>query len=139
MNANYSTLILILFFITEVCFAQKVTNISAEQVGQSIVVSYQLDTEQPCKIELYYSVDNEQTWLGPLQKVSGAVGENIAGGTHQITWNVLEEVEQLKAENLKFKVIVGGLKSVKIGNQTWSAENLNVDRYSNGEIGRAHV
>jgi uncharacterized protein (TIGR02145 family) len=136
MKTVYRTLILVFFLLTEVCFAQKVTNISAEQVGQTIQVSYNLETESPCTVSLFYSTDNVSTWQGPLKKVSGDVGEKISNGIKKITWDVLNEMDQLKFSSVVFKVDARkpGLKEVKIGNQIWSAENLNIDRYSNGDI-----
>jgi uncharacterized protein (TIGR02145 family) len=130
-------LVLFIIFVLDLgyCFAQKVTNISVEQLGQSIQVSYNLETELPCNVSLYYSIDNGAKWQGPLQKVGGDVGEKIISGNKKIFWDVLIEVDQFKFEGVVFKVEARlmGLKEVKIGNQIWSAENLNVDRYSNGD------
>jgi uncharacterized protein (TIGR02145 family) len=136
MKSIYHKLILILFVLANDCFAQKVTNITAEQVGQTIQVSYNLDTESPCTVSLFYSTDNGVAWQGPLKKVTGDVGEKILRGANKITWDVLNEMEQLKFSSVVFKIDARkpGLKEVKIGNQIWSAENLNTDRFANGEF-----
>jgi uncharacterized protein (TIGR02145 family) len=130
-------LLLVVFFMLvsfEYSCAQKVTNITAEQVGQTIQVSYNLDTDSPCTISLFYSTDNGTSWQGPLKKVSGDVCEKILSGANKITWEVLNEMEQLKVSSVVFKVDARktGLKEVKIGNQIWSAENLNTDQFANG-------
>jgi uncharacterized protein (TIGR02145 family) len=132
-------LLLIVYFVLvslEYSYAQKVTNITAEQVGQTIQVSYNLETESPCTVSLFYSTDNVSTWQGPLKKVSGDVGEKISNGIKRITWDVLNEMDQLKFSSVVFKVVARKpvLIEVEIGNQIWSAENLNTDRFANGAI-----
>jgi formylglycine-generating enzyme required for sulfatase activity len=93
--------------------AQKVSNIRAEQRGQDIVVLYTLETTLPCEVSLLLSQDNGSTWGSPLKNVSGDVGKNISAGEKQITWKVLEEREQLIGDNVKFKVIANGKKSIE--------------------------
>jgi hypothetical protein len=104
MKTVYRALILVFFLLTEVCFAQKVTNITAEQVGQTIQVSYKLETESPCAISLFYSTNNGVIWHGPLKKVSRDVGEEIDNGNKKITWYVLNELEQFKYSSVVFKI-----------------------------------
>jgi TonB family protein len=104
MNSIYHKLTLILLVLANSCFAQKVTNISAEQVGQTIQVSYNLETQSPCTISLFYSTDNGASWQGPLKKVSGDIGEKVTSGSKKITWDVLNELEQLKFSSVVFKV-----------------------------------
>jgi uncharacterized protein (TIGR02145 family) len=138
MKVNYKFLLLYLIACVNSLsiFAQKVTNITAEQEGQTIQVSYNLETESPCAISLFYSTNNGIIWYGPLKKVSGDLGEKVNSGNKKITWDVLNEMEQLKFDAVVFKVDARkiGLKEIKIGNQIWSAENLNTDRFANGEI-----
>ena len=128
-------LYLTLNLITICVYAQKVSNVNAEQLGQSIRISYDLESDFPCFASVYYSVDNGATWQGPLNKVSGDVGINIYSGLRSINWDVLKEVEFLKASSLKFKVDVSlmMLKEIAIGNQVWSSSNLDVSVFSNGD------
>ena len=84
--------------------AQKVTNVSNRQEQSTIIVSYDLETKTPCIIELYVSTNGGTTWQGPLKKVNGDVGANVSSGSKSITWNVLEEFEELSGENIVFKV-----------------------------------
>jgi formylglycine-generating enzyme required for sulfatase activity len=83
---------------------QVVSNVRAEQRGQSIVVFYSLETTSPCEVSLLLSQDNGATWGSPLKNVSGDVGKNISAGDKKITWKVLEEQESFVGENIKFKV-----------------------------------
>ncbi len=85
-------------------YAQKVTNVSNHQEQSTIVVSYDIETKTPCKIELFVSTNGGTTWQGPLKKVNGDVGVNVSSGSKSITWNVLEEFEELSGENIVFKV-----------------------------------
>ncbi len=90
---------------------QKVSNVRAEQRGQEIVVFYALETSSPCEVSLVLSQNNGATWSSALKNVSGDVGKNITSGYNQITWNVLEEREQLVGDQIQFKVIANGKKS----------------------------
>jgi len=138
MRCTYKRLftILILQLFVVVGYGQKVSNITAEQIGQTIKISYTLVSESECDISLYYSLDNGSRWIGPLKRVSGDVGYKIIGGNKKIIWDVLSEVDQFKFEGVIFKVQtrLNDFKEVKIGNQIWSAENLDVDHFVNGEI-----
>ncbi len=90
--------------------AQTVTNISAEQQGNALLVHYNLTTESPCEVSLFVSLTGGKTWTGPLLRVSGDVGKDISGGSHNIRWEVLEELEQLVGNNIQFKVVASGKK-----------------------------
>jgi formylglycine-generating enzyme required for sulfatase activity len=94
--------------------AQKVSNVHAEQRGQEIVVFYSLETSSPCEVSLVLSQNNGATWSSALKNVSGDVGKNITAGNKQITWNVLEEREQLVGDQIRFKVIANGKKSFEL-------------------------
>lgn len=61
-------------------------------------------------ISIYYSTDLGKSFIGPMQQVSGDVGENIAPGTSkQISWDFMTEAPTLaeKGNSLKlqFKIV----------------------------------
>jgi tetratricopeptide (TPR) repeat protein len=94
--------------------AQKVSNITFRQEQSTIIVSYDLETKTPCKISLFVSTNDGTTWQGPLKKVTGDAGAKIASGNHSITWNVLEEFEELRGDKIKFQVRADEVKSQTI-------------------------
>ena len=127
---------LVLFFICPlIYFAQKVNNVEASQQGQNIVVTYDLETEQPCTINLFISTNGGATWQGPLKQVQGQVGPNIKSGQNSITLFVLTEFNELRGDNIRFKVdaLTNNLNTKKIGTQTWTTKNLDVTTYRNGD------
>jgi hypothetical protein len=127
---------LFLFLLGITTHAQKVSNITFRQEQSTIVISYDLETKTPCKISLFVSTDDGKTWQGPLKKVSGDAGPKIVSGNHSITWNVLEEFEELRGDKIKFQVRADGdnMETVRIGTQEWTVKNLDVSTYRNGDI-----
>ncbi len=128
---------IVLFFICPlIYFAQQVNNVEASQLGQNIVVTYDLETEQPCTINLFISTNGGTTWQGPLKQVQGQVGPNIKSGQNSITLFVLNEFNELRGDNILFKVdaLTNNLNTIKIGTQTWTTKNLDVTTYRNGEV-----
>lgn len=132
-------------------YSQKVSNITYHQEQSNIIVSYDLETKIPCDIYLYVSTNGGSTWQGPLTKVSGDVGAKITTGSHNITWYVLEEFEELIGSMIQFQVradennllsinnLVQNEKfqnqeTVVIGTQVWTTKNLDVSTYKNGDI-----
>ena len=108
---------IVLFFICPlIYFAQKVNNVEASQQGQNIVVTYDLETEQPCTINLFISTNGGTTWQGPLKQVEGQVGPNIKSGKKNITLYVLTEFNELRGDNIRFKVVAAtkNLNTIKI-------------------------
>ena len=127
---------IVLFFICpRIYFAQQVNNVEASQQGQNIVVTYDLQTEQPCTINLFISTNGGTTWQGPLKQVQGQVGPNIKSGQNSITLFVLNEFSELRGDNIRFKVdvLTNNLNTIKIGKQTWAIKNLDVTKYRNGD------
>jgi uncharacterized protein (TIGR02145 family) len=138
-------LLLLLYGITT--YAQKVSNITFRQEQSTIIVTYDLETKTTCKVSLYVSTNGGTTWQGPLTKVTGDIGDKIISGNHNITWNVLEEFEELRGEKIMFQVSAiendieideNYFDTTFIGNKEyygaeWSIKNLNVSKYRNGD------
>jgi uncharacterized protein (TIGR02145 family) len=138
MNKSKVILILCLtfFLFGKTVYAQKVSNITYRQEQSNIIVSYDLETKTPCKVSLYVSTNGGNTWQGPLTKITGDVGYKITSGGHNITWNVLEEFEELRGDKIMFQVRAVGdnIDTVIIGAQEWTTKNLDVSNYRNGDI-----
>ncbi len=86
--------------------SQTISNVTSKQNEKKIEISYNLSGLSPnktCRINLYYSL-NSANYIGPLQKVSGNVGNYVSGdGNKQITWDVLAEIGSIEG-NTQFKV-----------------------------------
>jgi len=113
--------------------AQVIENLHFEQKEQKIVVSYDLagdDNTPYFLIQLFYSGDNGQTWIGPLQHVSGDVGSNQpAGKSKLITWDVLGETAELKG-NIQFKISATPVKNERMGSGSTGQMNNDAEASS---------
>lgn len=85
--------------------AQTVTNVTATQAGKTIHVSYNLD--KAADVSLFLSTDGGYTYTR-LYHLSGDVGENVSAGRKTIVWDVLAERENLKSDDVVFKVRAQG-------------------------------
>jgi uncharacterized protein (TIGR02145 family) len=143
--------------------AQRVTNVTAEQLGQELLIHYHLEADGPVEVLLYLSTDRGSRWEGPLKSCSGDVGPNVAPGSgKRIRWEVLKDRE-LVGDGIAFKVVAKGGRlsssevakrpwlnskvtygsvtdidgntyaTIQIGEQVWMAENLRTTRYRNGD------
>ena len=83
---------------------------------------------------MYVSINGGSSWVGPLNKVKGDVGDNISSGEHSIIWSVLEEYKELRGDNIKFQVSAESGSIVLIGEQEWTTRNLDISTYRNGDI-----
>ncbi len=73
---NRIILIITLLLITSAhsLFSQSITNVQAKAEGNTVVVSYQLQSSTTVEISLYVSEDGGRTFTGPLKNVRGDVG-----------------------------------------------------------------
>lgn len=86
---------LLVILVTSNLYSQEIENVKAMQSNNKIVVYYKLGSakfNQTFRVSLYYSTDNGKTYVGPLQKVTGDVGEGISRGANKkINWNLFDE------------------------------------------------
>jgi hypothetical protein len=89
-------------------YSQQIGNVRAEQDGNNIVVFYDLmnvPVDYLFDVSLYVAIDGKD-YQGPLRSVFGDVGPDIQGGRNKkITWNVLEEWNELISTSVEFKVV----------------------------------
>ena len=128
-------IILFLIIISTPLFGQKVSNVNYRQEQNNIIVTYSLDTKAPCTVSLFVSTNGGNSWQGPLIKVLGDVGSNLQSGNKSIKWNVLEEFDELRGENIIFQIQADDdIETILLGDHELSKKNLNVSRYRNGDI-----
>ncbi|MBO7234539.1 MAG: hypothetical protein J6V13_06100 [Paludibacteraceae bacterium] len=94
-------------FATIALLAENVTNVYVWQEGTEIIITYDLDKE--ADITLSYTVQG-RTMPEPYS-VYGDVGTNIAPGSKEIVWKVLEDFESFEYEDVVF--YVNATKSTK--------------------------
>jgi uncharacterized protein (TIGR02145 family) len=132
---KFMKIILFLIIISTPLFGQKVSNVNYKQEQNNIIVTYSLDTKAPCTVSLFVSTNGGNSWQGPLIKVLGDVGSNLQSGNKSIKWNVLEEFDELRGENIIFQVQADdNIETILLGNHELSKKNLNVSKYRNGDI-----
>jgi uncharacterized protein (TIGR02145 family) len=126
---------LLFFFLISIgcSFSQTIENVDFRAEGESIVVTYDFlhpKADTSVNIELQFkdqkgSVITPKTLIGDLKDVK-------LGQEKRIVWDVIADGVILSGK-YKAELKIIQYNSVKIGNQVWMTENLNVDRFRNGD------
>ncbi len=80
--------------------AQNVTNVDFEQVGDEIIITYDLAVKSDVRIH----VSLDEGSYRELSGVSGDVGKAVSPGKKRIVWNVLYYIPEGLAVQVRFKV-----------------------------------
>jgi hypothetical protein len=126
--------ILVLSLISHVwTFSQTIENVDFRVEGKSIVVTYDFlhpKADTSVNIELQFK-DQQGSVIIP-KTISGDLKDVNPGQEKRIVWDVLADGIVLSGK-YKAELKIIQYNSVKIGNQVWMTENLNVDRFRNGD------
>jgi hypothetical protein len=108
INLIQSIILIVLIFMSSVCFSQKIENVRPEVAGEKINIYYDLigiEDGQSVFVKAYISTDGGKTYGEPLKSVTGDVGMVIGPGKNKcIVWDVFNEMDELVSLNVKFKV-----------------------------------
>ena len=133
--------------------SQDIKDVVARQDGEKIIIRYDLiDQSGRYNIDLSCTTDGGRNWEGPLQSVSGEVGNGITPGySKTIIWNVLRDKKSFVSDKVQFEIRAEqqmesmnsfymqyitdsrdgkAYKVINAGNQVWMAENLNYESAS---------
>ena len=128
-------LILIIFlFSISGAFSQSIENVDFRAEGKTIVVTYDFfhpKADTTINVELVFK-DQQGGVIAP-KTISGDIKNVKPGESKRIVWDVLSDGINLSGK-YKAEVNIIRFNSVKIGNQIWMTENLNLDRFRNGDI-----
>ena len=127
--------IFIVYFMLSVnLFSQSIENVDFRAEGKTIVVTYDFfhsKADTAINVELIFK-DQQGGVINP-KAISGDIKNVKPGESKRIVWDVLRDGINLSGK-YKAEVKIIRFNSVKIGNQIWMTENLNVDRFQNGDI-----
>jgi len=113
--------------------SQTIENVDFRAVGKTIVVSYDfLHPKADTSINVALVFKDQQGGSIVPKSISGDLKNVKPGEGKRILWDVLEDGISLSGK-YKVEISIEVFKSVRIGSQVWTAENLNVDRFRNGD------
>ena len=84
--------------------SQTISNIDYTVKGKNIEITYDLlGAIGLLNIEVYYSIDQGKTYIGPLHHLSGDVGFFYSSikGRKKVFWYVLKEVESVDTPKIR--------------------------------------
>ena len=87
-----------------------VRNVDSRQDGDKVRITYTLDRK--ADISVSYSVNGGLTYH-TMHSVTGDVGEKVSAGSKTIVWDVLSDIDELKGNNIVFKVDAVDIAAVK--------------------------
>ena len=109
MKTLKTNLLFVLCFGFSISFAQQIENLRIKTFEDKINLMYDITHEksgQLFDIKVLCSKDGGQNFNIILNTTSGDIGKNIEGGKNKlIIWNVLNDRENLKGEDIVFKII----------------------------------
>ena len=83
-------------------YSQNATNVHANQEGDSIIITYDLNKRSSVRI---FVATGKSTQYVELKAVTGNIGDDILPGMErQVTWQPLKEHKEFVAQNVRFKV-----------------------------------
>lgn len=96
---------LIFCFTSSVWSAPVVNHVVATQVDQTVSVTYDLTSDNPCVVSIQASSDSGATWVLPISSVTGDIGGMILPGTgKQITWNYKVDIPDITGNKFKVRI-----------------------------------
>lgn len=106
MKHSITALLLLLISIPFASQGQKVTNVNFEQKEQQVIITYDLESENPADIDVFYSTDGGKSFGNkPIKHVRGDVGKNVQPGQNKrIVFHDLSELNTLYSKLVVFKV-----------------------------------
>lgn len=112
---NFSIKIFVVFclgILSQLTFAQNISNVDANQEGKAIAITY--DLENKSNISLYITYDGRNQEKIPTEFLSGDIGKGVRSGKERkILWRVLDQYpkQNFHGENISF--IVKGKLAMK--------------------------
>ncbi|MBU8891475.1 MAG: hypothetical protein KOO66_01760 [Bacteroidales bacterium] len=108
---RYIFVLIVLLLSKGLIYSQSITNINSSNENNSIVIAYKISGakfNQKFNVSIYYSINDGETFIGPLKAVRGNVGEGVLGGNNVIIWDVFSEINIPKGDiifDIKVNVI----------------------------------
>jgi len=121
---------IVLFFVCAIPFVaqtQTISNVTAKQESDNIIITYTLQAEKEQYIELLLSKDGGKTFgEKPLGNLIGNVGFVTAGTNKKVIWNATKSESVLYGNNFVFRVQINS-KATSFANYTEAVAGVSFD------------